>query len=230
MNSQSSLNHIAFILDGHRRWARAQGKKEIEGHRAGYDNLKKIVEACFERGISTVSAYIFSTENWNRSNEEVGYLMALLERALTRDINQLHDKNIRLRFIGSEESVSPKLIKIMRQAEAKTANNSAGTLCACFNYGGRDEIIAAARKLVSAGTKPADITEDALKSQMYTRDFADPDLIVRTSGERRLSNFLLWGSAYAELLFLDRLWPDFDEADLDAVIADYDSRSRRFGK
>lgn len=230
MSETKTIEHIGFILDGHRRWARGRGLPEVEGHRAGYDNLKKITEACFDRGIKLVTAYIFSTENWQRSKEEVGYLMRLLERALTRDIKELDEKNIRLRFVGSEENLTPKLIKIMRDAEKHTAGNTAGMLCACFNYGGREEIVAAARELVRTGATPEEITEISLKDKMYTHGLPDPDLIVRTSGEQRLSNFLLWGSAYAELFFTATLWPDFDAKALDAVIADYHARERRFGK
>lgn len=229
MNQKPPLKHIGFILDGNRRWAKQHGLKTIEGHMAGYKNLKKIAESCWDRGISYMSCYLFSTENWQRSNEEVGYLMSLTLRVILKDAQELHSKNVRLKIIGSREKLDKKLIKSIEKAEELTKNNTAGTFIGCFNYGGRSEIVDAVRDIVSQGTKPDEIGEEMIKKHLYTADIPEPDLIVRTSGEKRLSNFLLWDSAYSELAFVDKLWPDFSESDLDSVLSDYTSRKRRFG-
>lgn len=229
MTNKPPLKHIGFILDGNRRWAKQHGLKTIEGHLAGYKNLKKIAESCWEKGISYMSCYLFSTENWQRSSDEVGYLMSLTLRVILKDAQELHAKNVRLLIVGSRDKLDKKLVKSIEKAEELTKNNTAGTFIGCFNYGGRSEIVDAVKKIVSDGTKLDEIDENAIKKHLYTADIPEPDLIVRTSGEKRLSNFLLWDSAYSELAFIDKLWPDFNDSDLDNVLSDYSNRKRRFG-
>ena len=194
--STQQLQHIGFILDGNRRWAEAQGKSTLEGHMAGYTNLKLIAEKCWDRVIKYFSCYLFSTENWKRSTEEVGYLMGLALKVILKDAEELNKNNVRLRIIGSRERLDAKLSKIIEKAEALTADNTDGTLLACFNYGGQDEIVAATQAIVAEGIPAEDITKETIKGHLYTQDVPSPDLIVRTSGEQRLSNFLLWYSSY----------------------------------
>ncbi len=224
------MRHIAFILDGNRRWAAARGLPALEGHRAGYENVKKIGLACLERGIEFVTVFAFSTENWKRSVEEVGYLMALLERALTAGLPFYLEHGVRLRVLGLRDGLSEGLRKAIEQAEPKTAHGARGQLNLCINYGGRAEIVEAVRHIAAEGTRPEEVTEALLASRMWTADIPDPDLIVRTSGEQRLSGFLTWSGVYSELLFLETFWPDFSEQHLDTVLAEYARRERRFGK
>ncbi len=229
MTQKPPLDHIGFILDGNRRWAKQHGLKTIEGHMAGYKNLKKIAESCWEKGISYMSCYLFSTENWQRSNEEVSYLMSLTLRVILKDAKELHAKNVRLKIIGSRDKLDKKLVKSIEKAEELTKDNTAGTFIGCFNYGGRNEIVDAVKNIIDQGVESGDIDEEFIKNNLYTAEIPAPDLIVRTSGEKRLSNFLLWDSAYSELSFVDKLWPDFNDADLDNVLSDYTHRKRRFG-
>lgn len=230
MNSDTQIPaHIGFILDGNRRWARDRGLPTLEGHRQGYENLKTIALAAFDKGVTCISAYIFSTENWNREKEEVSYLMDLALRMVTRDLSELDKKGVRVVWLGSTDKVSDKLLKALKKAEEKTKNNTAGTLALCFNYGGKRELAEGVAKLVADGIKPEDVTEQLLESYLYYPDIKPVDIVVRTSGEQRLSNFMLWRAAYSELMFIDKHWPAFDESDLDAVIAEYAHRQRRFG-
>ena len=226
--------HIGYIVDGNRRWAKAQNLPTLEGHKRGFEVLKEIVEVSFSRGVKFVSAYIFSTENWNRSAEEVGYLMRLFENYFSKEIRELHDKNIRVLFAGNRtENVSKKLVKIMERAEELTAKNTAGTLVLCFNYGGQLEIVEAVQQIaekVRAGEiLPAEITKAALEQNLYTPEVPPVDLMVRTSGEQRISNFQLWRVAYAEMLFLDKAWPDMMVEDVDFCLESYQNRDRRMG-
>lgn len=230
MDSQKKLNHLAVIIDGNRRWAKENNLPKIEGHKVGYKNLKKIAQKAFDKGIKYFSAFVFSTENWGREKGEVSYLMDLVFKVFTQDLKKLHKNGIKIRVIGSRDNLSDKMIKVIDEAEKITSNNQKGTLCLCFNYGGRDEIVQACKKIIKNKIPEKNVTEDSLKKEMYTHDIPDPDMIVRTSGERRLSNFLLWGSAYAELSFVDVYWPDFNEQCLDDVIDDYHNRNRRFGR
>lgn len=229
MSEKPPLTHIAFILDGNRRWAKKEGLSTLDGHKAGYKNLKDIAQACFDRDITYFSCYLFSNENWKRSKEEVGYLMSLAMRVVLKDAQELHDKNVRLKIVGSRVGLDKKLIADIEKAENLTAKNTAGTFAACFNYGGQQEIVAATQAIVKSGIEADKVTEQTIKEHLYTKDIPAPDLIVRTSGEQRLSNFLLWDSAYAELCFVEKLWPDFTAADLDEVLANYVDRNRRFG-
>lgn len=228
-SGQSLPTHIGFILDGNRRWARQRGLKPFEGHRRGYLRLKLVAQAAFDKGIKYVSAFVFSTENWQRDAAEVEYLMDLLHWVSVYEVKKLHKSNIRVIFIGSKVGLSPKIIKSMRAAETKTAHNSAGTLVLCLNYGGQQEMADAAASLVRSGIKAEDITPQHIAKHLYNPDLPPLDLIIRTSGEQRLSGFMLWSAAYAELKFVLKNWPAFTVADLEAVLADYATRTRRFG-
>ncbi|HSH31753.1 MAG TPA: polyprenyl diphosphate synthase [Candidatus Saccharimonadales bacterium] len=221
--------HVGIILDGNRRWAKSRGLPQLEGHRRGYDNLKTIGEAALERGVSYLSAYVFSTENWQRSKEEVNYLMDLLYWVATHEVAEMNRKNIRVRFLGSKHRLSSKILQAIDQAEAKTAANSKGTVAFCLNYGGQVEITEAVGKMLADAVPAEDATIEKIASYLYAPDIPPLDLVIRTSGEQRLSNFMLWRAAYAELYFTDKHWPDFSPADLDAALAEYALRKRRFG-
>jgi undecaprenyl diphosphate synthase len=224
------LKHLAMILDGNRRWAKSKGLPTLEGHRRGYDNVKTIGLAALERGVEHFTVFAFSTENWKRSEEEVGYLMDLLHFALTAEVDFYMKHNVRLRVIGRREGLSEKMIAAIDAAEAKTAGNTAGQINLCINYGGRPEIIDAVKALLEAGVKTEEVTEELVASKMWMAGIPDPDLIVRTSGEQRLSGFLTWSGVYSELLFVEKHWPDFSVEDLDAALAEFEQRGRRFGK
>lgn len=231
MSAQATVpKHIGFILDGNRRWAKANNFSKFEGHKRGYNQLREVTEAAFARGVKYVTAYVFSVENWNREQAEVNYLMELSYRIFTRNMRELHKKNIKICFLGEPDRVSPKILKAIGEIEDLTRKNTGGTLALCFNYGGRDEIVAAVQKLSAEGVPSDKITKEAIKSAMYSHALPDPDLIIRTSNEQRLSNFLLWGSAYAELYFTPVMWPEFGEDDLDKALAEYAHRQRRYGK
>lgn len=219
--------HVGLVLDGNRRWARSQNLPQLEGHRTGYNNLKDIAKHAADRGIKYLSAFIFSTENWNRSKEEVGYLMNLAYTLLTRDVKELNKENIRVLWLGSRERVSEKLQKAIDKAVDLTKNNTRGTLCLCFNYGGRQEIVNAAQKLIDSGVKT--VTEESISSAIYESEVPDVDFLIRTSGEVRTSGYMLWRAAYAELYFVDKYWPGFTRDDFDAALEDYANRHRRFG-
>lgn len=222
--------HLGLILDGNRRWAKSQGLPRLEGHRRGYENLKTIGKSCLERGVQYVSAYVFSTENWDRSQEEVTYLMKLLLWVATKEVEELHRAGIRVRFVGSRERLSDKIIKALDAAEAKTRDNTGGTLALCLNYGGHQELVEATRAIVASGMSPAEIDAGTIAGNLYAPDIPPIDFIIRTSGEQRLSNFMLWRAAYSELYFADVHWPAFDVAALDKALAEYATRTRRYGK
>jgi len=221
--------HIGYVVDGNRRWAKSHGIPTYEGHLAGYNAIIDVVLASVDAGVKFVSAYIFSTENWKRSEEEVSKLMGLVVRLLTSDIHILEENNIRLRVLGSRENLSKSILKAIDEAEARTANNTRGTLLVCFNYGGQLEITDAVKKIVQANVAVDDITPELIAEHLYCPDVPPIDLIVRTSGEQRLSNFMLWRAAYSELLFLDKLWPDMTKDDVSAILEEYSRRDRRIG-
>ncbi len=221
--------HIGFILDGNRRWATAQGLPTLEGHRRGYENLKVIAEAAFDRGVEFISAFIFSTENWNRSKEEVGYLMDLAVKIASKDLDKLIKQNIRVLFLGSKDRVPRRVLKAMERAELKSQHNTGGTIALCFNYGGKQEIVDAVKNIVERVHIPEEITEDIIEQSLYHPDVPAIDLLVRTSGEKRISNFMLWRASYAELYFTDTYWPAFTVDDLQIAVDDYAQRQRRFG-
>jgi undecaprenyl diphosphate synthase len=219
--------HIAIVMDGNGRWASKRFLPRLAGHKQGVDALKRIVRACPSRGVTELTVFAFSSENWNRPAEEVSGLMDLMVGALAREVSQLSAEGVKLRFLGERLNLSGKVKNILASAELETERNAALCLNVCFNYGGRWDIVQAANRLVSKGLP---ITEQSLGESMVTHPSADPDLLIRTGGEFRISNFLLWQAAYSELLFSPKLWPDFTEADLDAAIEDFSARERRFGK
>ena len=202
----------------------------LEGHRRGYDRLKQIVKAAVNRGVKYVSAYIFSTENWQRSSTEVKYLMDLAYKMLKKDVVELHKENIRIVCLGRRDNLSPKLVRAIEDAELETKDNNRGTLALCFNYGGREELVDAFKDLAASGINPDEINAEKIEQALYHPEVPAADLIVRTSGEKRLSGFMLYRAAYSELYFTDKNWPDFTENDLDDALAEYSSRCRRFGK
>lgn len=219
--------HIAIVMDGNGRWASKRFMPRIAGHKQGVDALKVIVSACAQRGVQVLTVFAFSSENWNRPAEEVSGLMEILALALGREVPQLLKDGVRLHFVGSRDGLSERVSRGLAEAESATAANSRLILNVCFNYGGRWDITQAAIKLVAAGQA---VTEVALNSALALSHSPDPDLIIRTGGEMRISNFLLWQAAYSELYFSDLLWPDFDEAALEAAMTWFASRERRFGK
>lgn len=221
--------HLGLILDGNRRWAKERGLKPFEGHRRGYLRLRKVAEAAFDRGVKYVSAFVFSTENWNRSSEEVSYLMDLLHWVATKEVNKLHKNNVRVLFLGSKQRLEPRILKAIKDAERKTARNTGGTLALCLNYGGQQELADAAARLIKKGVKAKDVTPELLSKNLYGPALPPIDLIIRTSGEQRLSGFMLWSAAYAELKFVLKNWPAFTVGDLEEALKDYALRQRRFG-
>lgn len=228
--SSAPLRHLAIIMDGNRRWAKDRGLPSLQGHKAGYDNLKRIGDACLDRGIEVLSVFAFSTENWKRTEEEVGYLMDLLEQGLRNELSHFAQQQTRIRIIGRRDGLRPSVLSACEDAERETAHFTRCTLCICLNYGGRTEIVDACKKLVQDGVPADQIDEAAIQSRMYWPDMPDPDLVIRTSGEERLSGFLLWQSAYSEIFWTQKHWPDFDEAELDAALETYAARERRYGK
>lgn len=229
MSDSNTPAHVGFILDGNRRWAAAQGLSSFEGHKRGYENLKDIAQACFDEGVQYVSAFVFSTENWSRSKEEVGYLMDLAVKVATKDADELVKNNARVIMMGSERGVPPKVLKAFRDVEQRSKDNTGGTLALCFNYGGFQEITEAVQAMIADKVSENEVTPEKMGQYLYHPDVPPIDLVVRTSGEQRLSNFMLWRVAYAELLFVRKHWPDFSIEDLHEVFAEYANRTRRFG-
>jgi len=225
--------HIAIIMDGNGRWAKARGLPRSAGHRAGVEALRRTVRAVGDRGIGWLTVYAFSSENWSRPQTEVNDLMGLLKLFIRRDLAELHKNGVRVKVIGARSDLKPDIADLLREAETLTAFNRNMTLVIAFNYGSRDEIARAARAAAEAvregKLKPEEITEERFASLLDTYGIPDPDLVIRTSGEQRLSNFLLWQAAYAELVFTPCYWPDFDSDDLDAALETFDARERRFG-
>jgi undecaprenyl diphosphate synthase len=225
--------HVAIIMDGNGRWAKARNLPRIAGHQRGAETVKTIVRAAAEMGVSFLTLYGFSSENWNRPEDEVNDLMGLLRFYLRSEINYLHENGVRLLVIGDRDRLDDDIVKLIEDAEAQTAKNKAITLVIALSYGGRSEITRAARMLatrVAAGDlSPADIDEETLEASLFTSDIPDPDLLIRTSGEKRISNFLLWQTAYSELVFVDTLWPDFSKDDLENALLEFNGRERRYG-
>lgn len=220
-------HHIAIVMDGNGRWASRRFLPRIAGHKQGIDSLKRCVQACAARHIGVLTVFAFSSENWSRPPEEVSGLMDLLVRAISREVPQLKADGVRLHFIGERLPLSAKVNAGLLHAEEQTRGNSRLTLNVCFNYGGRWDIAQAAAKVARSGLE---ITEASLASQLALAHVPDPDLVIRTGDEQRISNFLLWQTAYSEFYFSDKLWPEFDEVQLDLAIKDFASRERRFGK
>lgn len=221
--------HVGYIVDGNRRWAKEHGLPAYEGHLAGYNTIQDIATATFDAGVTYMSAYVFSTENWKRSEGEVKRLMGLVLKLVSADLHKFSDRNIRLRILGSRDNLNDKLLAAIEKAEAETAANTAGTLALCFNYGGQLEIADAVKKIVQSGIEADAVTPDIIADNLYAPDIPPCDLIVRSSGEQRLSNFMLWRSAYSELFFIDKNWPDMTKQDVTDILEEYKRRGRRFG-
>ena len=231
--SLAQPQHVAIIMDGNGRWAKRRHLPRALGHRQGAEAVRRAVRACGRQGVSVLTLYAFSSENWKRPPDEIDDLMGLLSHYLTREIDELDREGVRVRVIGSRERLSTEIVALIDQAERRTLNNTGMQLVLALNYGAHGEIADAVRciaeKVDRGEFKPDDVTEETIARHLFTNDLPDPDLIIRTSGEKRLSNFLLWQSAYAELEFIDVLWPDFDEGDMDQAIENFRARERRFG-
>ncbi|MDD5144862.1 MAG: polyprenyl diphosphate synthase [Candidatus Pacebacteria bacterium] len=234
MDSEKAQNipyHVGIIMDGNRRWAKEKGLPSLEGHRRGYEKVKKVGEWCRKKGVKILTLWAFSTENWNRAPKEVNYLMRLLKFAVSKkEIKTLVKDKIRLQIIGQRERLPKDLQKAIREAEEMTKEGKEGILNLALSYGGHAEIIEAIKKIIKKGTEAKDVTEELIDENLWTAGLSYPDLIIRTSGEQRTSGFLMWQSVYSELYFSKKHWPDFSEEDLDLAFADYGKRERRFGK
>jgi undecaprenyl diphosphate synthase len=220
---------VAIILDGNGRWAKRRGLPTAAGHRAGARAVRRVVEAAIDLGIHDLSVFAFSTENWSRPQDEVDALMEIFAETIERELPDLAEQGVRVRFIGRRDRAPEALRARMHAMEDRTELNARLNLWVAFDYGGRAELVQATRRIVESGVDPAEIDENVFAANLYAPELPDPDLFIRTSGELRVSNFLLWQLAYAELVFVDKLWPDFDERDLRAALADYASRRRNFG-
>jgi undecaprenyl diphosphate synthase len=221
--------HIAIIMDGNGRWAKSRGLPRLAGHRAGTENLRRIIEACIEFGIQYLTIYAFSTENWGRPPEEVQGLMRLFEDVIDRELQELYDQGVQLRHIGRLDRLRPAFREKVVRAIQHTAGNSRLVLNVAFNYGGRDEIVSAIQQIVRDGVRPEDVTDELVNQYLYTAGVPDPDLIIRTSGELRGSNFLIWQGAYSEWYFPSTYWPDFDKEELRRALLEFSQRERRYG-
>jgi undecaprenyl diphosphate synthase len=222
-------NHVAIIMDGNGRWAKERGLPHNVGHRAGAEAIRGVVEACVEFGINVLTLYAFSTENWTRPPEEVNHLMGLVDYLIQRELDHLHREGVKIRHVGRDEGVDEGRLKKIRQSVEKTRHNERLTLNLAFNYGGRAEIVDAVRAIVREGMPADAITEETISRHLYTYPCPDPDLIIRTGGDLRLSNFLIWQASYAEFFSTDLYWPDFGRADLLEAIHAFNGRERRYG-
>ncbi len=228
-NTKKIPEHVAIIMDGNRRWAKERNLKTIEGHYAGYKKMKDLPEWFFKKGVKIVSVFAFSTENWNRSKIEVNYLMKLLKKTLQNNLEEFSNKGYKILISGRINELPGDLPEVCNNAIDKTKFNSNGILNICINYGGRAEIVDAIKKIIKNKIDISQVHEGIIKKYLYNNDLKDPDIIVRTSGEQRLSGFQLWQSSYSELLFLQKYWPDFEKNDADFILEEYDKRKRRFG-
>ncbi len=221
--------HVAIIMDGNGRWAKQRGLPRQAGHKAGTENLRRVIEACVEFGIRTLTIYAFSTENWRRPAEEVSGLMMIFEEVIDRELGELNRNGVQLRHIGKLEGLKPAFADKVRQAVQLTSGNNRLVLNVAFNYGGRAEIVEAVRAIVAEGAPPEAVTEELIANHLYTAGQSDPDLIIRTSGEVRVSNFLIWQGAYSEYYIAPVYWPDFDKEQLRLALEEFVKRHRRFG-
>lgn len=221
--------HVAIIMDGNGRWANARGLDRLEGHEAGTENIRRILRHAAKCGVRYLTIWAFSTENWRRPEGEVSGLMEILGRALISETEELHNQGAQLRHIGDLSALAPQLQESVKEAMRLTAENNRITLTIAFNYGGRQELIHAVKRMISEGVDPESITEETFANYLYMPELPEPDLIIRTSGEYRISNFLLWQGAYSELFFSPKYWPDFSEDDFDEALINYTHRERRFG-
>jgi undecaprenyl diphosphate synthase len=223
------LQHIGIIMDGNRRWAKQHKVSVNVGHEEGAVALRKVTLHAIERGVKYLSVYVFSTENWQRTEAEVGSIMKLVIEGLKRHLKEFDKAGARICFLGDRENIDKNVLRMINNAEEKTKNNKKITISLCFNYGGQLEIVEAVKKIINSGVRGEMITEQTVADNLYYPEIPPVDIIVRTSGEKRLSNFMLWRAAYSELMFVDKMWPDFNETDLDEVINEYANRQRRFG-
>ncbi len=234
MTSEQQLQHIAIIMDGNGRWAKKRGLPRLMGHKKGAETLQEIVRAAGELGLKYLTLYAFSTENWQRDPEEVAGLMDILRQYLKSELKEIQENGVRIIFIGERNMLAADITEQMAKIERDTAKNNKLTLCIALSYGSRQEIVAAAQKIAALAQKGdislEDIDIKMFSGMLYTKDVPDPDLVIRTSGEQRLSNYLLWQIAYAELFFTPTLWPDFSRAELEKIITDFNRRERRYGK
>jgi undecaprenyl diphosphate synthase len=228
-SSTALPRHIGIIMDGNGRWARQRGLRRGAGHRAGIQAIRRVMEAADQAGVHCLTLYAFSTENWSRPQREVATLMRLFEQTLQAEVDELHRTGVRIRVIGRRHQLTPRLQRLVAEAEQLTEGNQTAVLNVAINYGGRAEIVDGVRKLAAEGADLSQVEEADLEGALYTAGLPDPDLIIRTAGEMRTSNFLIWQAAYAELYVTQTLWPDFDAAHLRAALADYSARVRRFG-
>jgi undecaprenyl diphosphate synthase len=219
-------NHIGFIVDGNRRWAKKHGLPAYEGHLAGHNVLKEILPILVDKGVKYITFYVFSTENWKRSQDEVGSLMSLAVKVLKEDLKEIAKHAARVRILGTREGLSDKVLEAIETAEEQTKHFTKATIAFCFNYGGQLEIANAAQQCVDDGVA---IMPETIRERLYAPDIPDIDIVVRTSGEQRLSNFMMWRAAYSEFIFLKKNWPDLTAADIDTIINEYNNRHRRFG-
>ena len=226
----TNLRHIAIIMDGNRRWAKEKGLPSAMGHKKGVEALKTTLRACDDFGIKFLTVYAFSTENWNRKKEEVDFLMELLALTLTNELAELHAEGVKISFIGDISKLSSKLQKILANSVETTKNNTGVNLQIAFNYGARDEILHAVKSIAEKGLKPDEITEETISQNLYTKNIPDPDLLIRTGGEMRISNYLLWQIAYSEILVIKEYWPEFGKESLADAVKEFHNRQRRFGK
>lgn len=222
--------HVAIIMDGNGRWAKQRGLPRLEGHRVGVDRIQCVLESLGAQGVKHVTIYAFSTENWNRPQEEVAGLLDILQDALQRQARALHENNVRIYHIGKSDRLSPGLREAVDQVQEMTRNNTGINLNVAFDYGGRDEILEAVKRIIRDGVPAERLDQEMFSRYLYTAHCPDPDLIIRTGGEQRISNFLLWQSAYSEYYSTPTLWPDLDSAELEQVLESYGSRQRRFGR
>ena len=226
----TNLKHIAIIMDGNRRWAKEKNLPSAMGHKKGVDSLKNILRTCNDFSIKYLTVYAFSTENWNRKKEEVEFLMNLVAVTLTNELAEMHKENVQIHFIGDLTKLSDKLQKILANAVATTKNNTGVVLQIALNYGARDEIVHAVQKIVESGVKSDEIDEQLISENLYTAGVPDPDILIRTGGEQRISNYLLWQIAYSEIIIRSEFWPDFDKNSLKDSILEFGKRQRRYGK
>lgn len=231
---KTNLQHIAIIMDGNRRWAKNHMLPSAVGHQKGVESLKNTMRSFDKFGIKYLTVYAFSTENWNRKKEEVDFLMNLLAKTLTDELDEMHKENVKIKFVGNIEKLNPKLIEILKNAENKTKNNTGVNLQIAFNYGARDEIVNAVKKIAQKALdgeiKIGEIDEKLVSENLYTAKIPDPDLLIRTGGEKRISNYLLWQIAYSEVYVTEKFWPEFDENALAEAILEFEKRNRRYGK
>lgn len=227
---ETNLKHIAIIMDGNRRWAKEKNLPSAMGHKKGVDALKTTLKACHKFGVKYLTVYAFSTENWNRKPEEVAFLMDLLANTIKSELKEMHENGVVINFIGDLTKLNPKLQKILYDAMDYTKNNTGVRLQIAFNYGARNEIVNAIKNIIKEGITPEEVTEKLVSDELYTKNIPDPDLLIRTGGEMRISNYLLWQIAYSEFLVTKQYWPEFDENSLSDAIFEFANRQRRYGK